>query len=136
MSEKVVATEVAEADFARWVSAMDLVDKLDPSQLDDEDKKSLAAAKTTLIQAMESGRLVVDEKGQFVFTPAVGQGPITFYEPSGATLIAMDGKKDGHSNAKMFAAMADFTKTPSATLAALKMRDLRVCQAITVLFLG
>jgi hypothetical protein len=43
MADK-IALEVAQAEFDRWAQAMDLARKLDPSGLDADDKKSLAAA--------------------------------------------------------------------------------------------
>jgi hypothetical protein len=62
--------------------------------------------------------------------------PITFYEPTGASLMAMDRKKKAEDIGKLYATMADMTKQPIKRFAGMKYRDLKVCIAITSLFLG
>jgi hypothetical protein len=103
--------------------------------MDAEDLKSFDEAKRRIIKAICSGRLVVDEKGQPVFTPTSGD-PITFHEWTGASLMAMDQKKKDQAIGKVYAAMADMTKQPAVRFAKMLGRDLKVCQAITGLFLG
>ncbi len=128
-----VALEVAEAEFTRFAEAMDL--DLDKSKMDADDQKSLAEVKAKVLRAMEDGRLVIDEKGQPVFTPHSGAA-ITFYEPTGASFMAMDSKKKGQDIAKMYAVMADMTHVDAKVFATMANRDLKVCQAVVSLFLG
>lgn len=134
-TKEVVAREVAEQEFDRFIGEMDL--EVDPAQMDDEEKRDLALAKQRILSAMLDGRLVVDEKGQPVFTPKDGPGTaITFFEPTGASLMAADQKKRNHSMGKMLAILSDMTKQPAARFAKMKQRDLRVCLSVQVLFLA
>lgn len=136
MSSK-VAREVAEAEFERWAEAMGLSRKLDPAKLDDNDRKSLAQQKNLLLDAIEDGNLVVNESGEFVFTPVKGdQGPLTFPEPDGAMLKAVDQAKQGEAVARDHKLLGAITKTSAARFASMKARDLAVCTAVMVLFLG
>ncbi len=128
-----VATEVAEAEFNRFVEAMDL--DVDVSKMDTDDAKAYAEAKGKIVGAIERGRLVVDEKGQPVYTTQDGT-TITFYEPTGASFMATDGKKKEQTVAKMMALLADMTRKPAGTFTKLQNRDFRICQTIVTLFLG
>ena len=135
MAEAKVSLEVCESEFERFAEAMGL--EFDPTTMGEDDKKSLSAAKDRLFKAMQAGSLVIDESGRAVFTPQMGdKSPITFNEPMGSSLMAMDQKKKDHDVAKMFAFMADSTKQPPSRFAAMANRDLKVCQSITMLFLG
>src|SRR4051812_2500859 len=99
-----VAKDVAEAEFDRWVDAMDLSSKLDPATLGDEDKRLQAEHKRVIVEALMKGSLVVNAQGEFEFTPVASdnKGTITFYEPTGASFLAADQAKQGHSVAKMY----------------------------------
>jgi hypothetical protein len=138
MSEPVVAKEVAEADFDRWLAEMGLSEKCDPARLNDEDKRSLAAVKELLIGALMSGSLVVDAGGCFVFTPtkSADQTPITFYEPTGASYMAMDLAKRDQGVQKTIKFLADMTKQNPTRFAKMVNRDLSVCSAISAIFLA
>lgn len=134
--QQVVATDVAEEEFDRFCEAMDL--DVDPKGMDDEDKKSFNDARRKLVRAIELGRLAIDEKGQPVYTPyeSALKTPITFREPTGASLMAMDHKKKNHDVSKMFATMADMSGQPITRFASMLKRDLNVCLAVTNLFMG
>lgn len=140
MAEKKVATEVAEIEFNKFVSMMAL--DVDPKGMDDEDRKSFVQAKRRIVEAIEDGRVVINDKGEPVFTP-VGNGtanedlsPITFREPKGDALMAMDMKRDGHNVAKTYASMSAQTGQEMARFAKMAARDLRICMALYVLFFG
>lgn len=128
--------EVAEQEFARFVDKMDL--DVDDSMLNEEDKGALITNRRRFIRAIKKGALVVDEDGVPTFTPVKSENknPITFFEPTGASLMAMDRKKEGADVGKMFAIMADFTKQNQAVFASLLTSDLNVCMAISTLYLG
>lgn len=135
MGEQKVAADVAEQEFKRFTDAMDL--DVDPAGMDDEDKRSFNDAKRRIIAALCNGSLVIDEKGQPVFTPSLGNTqPITFFEPTGASLMAGDQKKKGHDHARMFAVMGDMTRQPATRFANMPSRELKVCLSIAGLFLG
>lgn len=131
----VIAPEVAEAEFKRWVEAMDLTKKTDPTGMDEEDKKSLLDAKDIVLLAICSGHLVVTDDGSIVYTPKIGNtSPITFPEPDGKVLLAMDQKRSGHDVNKTYAALANWTKETEARFINMKRRDWVVVQAVFVLF--
>ena len=132
----IIGSDVAENEFLRFIETMDL--DVDPDGMDDEDKSNLKDARRRIVRAISGGALVINEDGDPVYTPKVGadRNPITFYEPDGGSIMAMDTKKRGHDVAKLYATMADLTKTSVAKFTKMKQRDLSVCQAITVLFLG
>lgn len=132
-SEEKVAPDVAKHEFHRFLEKMDI--DVDPTGWDDEDKRSFAEAERRVVGAIVSGRLAIDESGCPVFSPGKGD-PITFYEPTGATLMAMDQKKRGHDNGKMMAAMADMTRESIKRYAAMPHRDLKLCLSIVALFMG
>ena len=135
MSEKKVAAEVAQQEFDRFVEAMGL--DVDPKGWTDEDKQSFDEAKRKILGAMESGRLVIDEEGRAVYTPAlVNTAPITFYEPTGADLMAIDQAKKGANISAAFKMLAAMTKTEHTRFAKMANRDLKICQALQALFLA
>lgn len=132
-NESKIPRELAESEFERFAEAMDL--DIDRTRMDADDQKGLDEAKQVLFRAMERGQLVIDEKGQPVFTPSSGE-PITFYEPTGASFISMDAKKKDHQVAKLIAIMADITRLPEKIFSKLPNRDFKVCRTIVTLFLG
>lgn len=131
-----VAQEVAEQEFDRFVDAMRL--DVDPAGWDDEDKKSFTDSRNKILAAMRTGSLVIDERGQPSYTPSYGDNtqPVVFYRPTGATLMAMDGRKKGHDQAKLLAAMADMTRENASRFAKMDLYDLKVCQSVMLLFLA
>jgi len=131
-----IAKEVAEQEFDRFVDLMDL--DVDTDGMDEDDKKSFTQQKDKLISAIQTGALVVEDTGEPVFTPQRTEGatPIKFYEPTGASLMAMDRKKKTEDIGKLYAAMGDMTKTNAGLFSKMRMPDLKICMAITTLFLG
>lgn len=133
MSELVVAASVAEDEFQRFADAMDL--DVDVERMDKDDRDAFGRNKRRITRAIELGRLVIDDKGQPVYTPQNG-ATITFYEPSGASLLSMDKKKDGENVAKTYATMADMTRTSAERFSSMPARDLKICQSLYLLFLA
>lgn len=133
-----IATEVCESDFAHFCEAMDI--DVDPKGQDDDDKKSLQDCKRTMMRAMERGFLVVSENGEPVYTPVGGdpdfRSVITFHEPKGEAWTARDSVKDGHDTKKLYASMASMTGLSVARFNRMAARDLKVCVAVALLFLG
>lgn len=136
MKEYKVDAKTAENEIDRFATAMDL--DLDTSEMDEEDRKALDQQKRVLILSIQKGNLVVNDNGEPVFTPTIGDNlePLTFYEPSGASFMTMDKKKKNHDVAKMYGIMGDMTKTYPKVFSQMKHRDSKVCQAIVTLFLG
>lgn len=132
----VVANEVAEAEFERFLEVMDL--DFDAKGMDDEDRKGFLDSKQKFIRAIRRGSLVVNDRGEPVFTPVKDQSqrPITFHEPDGACMMARDQKKASHDVAKMYATLAAMTHEDAKRFARMPSRDLKVCEAILLLFLA
>ena len=135
MTDKIVK-EVAEQEFNRFVESMDL--DVDPADMDEDDRKGFTQQKDRVISAIQLGSLVIKDSGEPVFTPqrTNDADAITFHEPTGASLMAMDRKKKTEDIGKLYAAMGDITKTHANVFSKMKMADLKVCMAITTLFLG
>lgn len=134
--ESKVALEVAEQEFSRFVELMDL--DVETSGMDEEDRKSFEQQKHRILVAIQAGALIINEAGEPVYTPqrSSGTGPITFYEPTGASLMAMDRRKKGEDVSKLYAIMSDITKTHVSTFAKMRIADLKVCQAVLTFFLA
>lgn len=137
MTEQKVALEVAEAEFERFAEAMDL--DLDPSKMDEEDLTAFNKQKGRILRAVQRGALVFNEDGEAVYTPyhpkSGHKEPITFHERTGASLMAMDGKKKGHDVAKTYAVLADMCKVHQNVFAGLVGPDVKTCEAIFALLM-
>ena len=135
--ENPVALEVAEAEFDRFADKMDL--DLDTSLMDAEDLGQFAKQKRRILRAMERGDLTVNEGGEAVYTPSNARSkhsdPITFHERTGASLMAMDGKKKGHDVAKTYAVMSDMCRVHPNVFAGLAGNDAKVCEALFALLM-
>jgi len=130
-----VAQEGAEAEFRRFGETMDL--DFVTARMDDEDSKAFEKQKGIFIRAVRLGRLIVDQDGQPVYTPQMGDvKSITFYEPDGACIMAIDEAKKNHDVTKSFKVLRAVTKQSDGVFAKMKNRDLKVCQAVINLFLG
>jgi hypothetical protein len=125
-AEPKIAQEMAEAEFDRFASEMDL--DIDVDLMDAEDLTAFLKQKRRFIAAIMDGSLVINDDGEAVYTPRKSGDiqPLTFHERTGASTMAMDGKKKGHDVAKTYAVMADLTKTHSSTFAKMKGIDIMV----------
>lgn len=140
-ADEKVAAEAAEQEFRRWADAMDIAWKFDADSLaamDDKDRKDFSVQKRIVIDGIRFGRLGCNEQGEFVFTPQVGNtSPLTFHEPDGAALLAIDKvNKEFHGVTKTFAVLGAITGQPPNRFAPMKNRDLSVCQAVLGFLLG
>ena len=135
MSDEKNSIEFCEAEFERFAREMDLDFSAD--KMDAESRVDFARLKGIFINAMRDGHLIVNEKGEPVYTPKVEpRDPITFHEPRGSTYMAADSKKKDHDITKTFASMAEMTKQDVKRYANMPARDLKVCTALLQLFLG
>ncbi len=132
-----IALEVAEAEFDRFAESMDL--DVDTSKLDAEDLTSFNKIKDRIIRAMQRGALVINDNGEAVYTPqrpnSKHKDAITFHERTGASLMAMDGKKKGHDVAKTYAILADMCRVHPSTFAGLAGQDIKVCEGLFALLM-
>lgn len=132
-----IAPEVAEAEFQRFAEAMDL--DVDVSKLDAEDLTAFNKSKDRILRAMSTGALMINENGEAVFTPqrpsSKHKESITFHERTGASLMAMDGKKKGHDVSKTYAVMGDMCRVHPNVFAGLAGPDIKVCEALFALLM-
>lgn len=132
MEDVKVIKEVAEKEFDRFAEKMDL--DLDTSVMDEEDLTAFTKQKSRVVRAIERGHLVINENGEAVYTPyraaSLHKEPITFHERTGASIMAMDGKKKGHDAAKMYAILADICREHPKTFAGLAGEDIKICEAL------
>ncbi len=131
-----LSKEAAETELNRFVKAMDL--DVDPSTMDEKEKQGFDECKRRVLAALCSGSLVVDEKGQPIYTPIAdaNKTPLTFYEPDGACWMAIDQAKAGHDMTKNMLFLVAMTKTEKSRFAKMPNRDLKVCLAIASLAMG
>lgn len=136
MAENKISVEMAEQEFDRFAEAMDL--DFDTSGMDADDVKGFEHNKSIITKAIQKGALIVDEDGQPVYTPQRTKDikPIIFHEPTGASLMAMDGGKKTEDVKKLYHVMADVTKRDAKLFSSMKMADLKICMAVITLFLG
>lgn len=132
MKDFKVNPETAAQEFDQWVEVMDL--DLDVSEMDAEDLTAFNKQKRKILQAVQRGSLTFNDDGEAVYTPSNAkskrQDAITFYERTGASMMAMDGKKKGHDIGKTYAVMGDMCKVHPSTFAGLVGIDGKVCEAI------
>ncbi len=132
-----VSKDFAEQEFNRFADAMDL--DFATSDMDAEDLMAFNRQKSKLVHAIMKGSLVFNDDGEAVYTPShprtVRQDPITFHERSGASLMAMDGKKKNHEVAKTYAVLAEMCKVHPGVFAGMVGRDVKVCESLFALLM-
>ena len=137
MNEEPIVLEVAEKEFERFVEEMDL--DLDTSSMDAEDLTAFNKQKKRIINAVMRHHLVFNDKGEAVYTPyherSKYKEPITFHERTGASLMAMDGKKKNHDVAKTYAVLADMCEVHQGVFAGLVGPDVKTCEALFALLM-
>jgi len=135
--EIVIAREVAELEFDRFIDAMDIL--IDTTKLDAEDLTGYTKQKDRIVEAVCRGDLVFNEDGEAVYTPSHKKSkhtdPITFHERTGASLMAMDGKKKGHDVAKTYAILGNMCAVHPNVFAGLVGRDVKLCEALFALLM-
>jgi len=135
--ENTIVPEMAEAEFNRFVELMDL--DLDTSEMDAEDLTAFKKQKKRIIKSITTGDLIVNDEGEAVFTPSNARSKhkdaLTFHERTGASLMAMDTKKNNHNVAKTYAVMADMCQVPQKVFAGLAGSDIKVCEALFALLM-
>jgi hypothetical protein len=125
--------ETAEHELQRFLDAMDLVMSTDG--MDENDKRDYTKDRDTLVRAIMSRRVDVNDVGECTLHTRDDKH-ITFHEPTGASLLAMDKKKPTQEVGKLYAAMADFCKVPPVTFSKMGNSDLKIAMAIYLLFLA
>lgn len=129
--------ETAEQEFNRFAESMDL--ELDTSDMDSEDLTAFTKQKNRIIKALMVGSLIINDNGEAVYTArnekSKHKDAITFHERTGASLMAMDGKKKNHDVTKTYAILGDMCKVHPKVFAGLVGVDIKLCEAIFALLM-
>ena len=135
--ENKIAADVAQAEFERFTDAMDI--DVDTAELDAEDLTAFTKQKNRIIRAIQNGSLIINDNGEAVYTPcrpaSKHTDAITFHERTGASLMAMDGKKKNHDVAKTYAVLADMCRVHPKIFAGLSGTDVKICEALFALLM-
>lgn len=126
---------VARAEFARFCDLFDL----NIDEMDEEDQESFEKHALKIRRRIMKGRMSVDDDGQLTVVlkaPVRGVESVTFYEPKGSALLALDkAKKDRNIDALQHAVVA-MTRTSKELLKGMHGADVKTCQEIVVLFIA
>lgn len=138
MTEPKVSKEVAEDEFVRMCEARDL--DVDTSDMDEEDKKRLESLRKSIVKAIMLGRIVVLEDGTVevrLRRPVDQVAVIRFGRPTGATLVALSGKKTKSNIEDAYLAAANMSDVPKAIFDRLDYQaDGKLVTELVPLFLG
>lgn len=134
MAEPKIVESVAEQEFQRFAEAMDL--DVDTGAMNQETLALFERHHRVIVRALMNGSLVIDDKGQPVFTPraAADKEPIIFAEPKGDSQMAADQKKKDQNVAKLYAQLAAWTGCSMKRFSDMPQRDLKVCEALFIIF--
>lgn len=137
MKKDTIALEVAMKDFDTFTEKMDL--DFDTTGMDAEDLTAFNKQKNRILRSIQRGDLVINDNGEAVFTPAniksKHKEAITFHERTGASLMAMDGKKKNHDVSKTYAIMGDMCGIHQGVFSSLVGGDIKVCEALFALLM-
>jgi hypothetical protein len=135
-TKPVVDAETAGDELRRFGDAFNL--DFDKAEMDAEDRAGFDYNCKLFKKGIMQGSIVVDEGGMPSFTPQYSENrrAFEFKEPTGASFLEADKKKKDHDFAKTYAVIGEMTGTSVQIVAALVIRDLKILQAISNLFLG
>ena len=131
----IVNEETAILEFERFAESMCI--EIDTSKMGLDDVESFEEQKVIIVKAICNNSLIITETGEPVYTPvrSENKNPITFYEPKGSTLAASDRRSKNQEYAKLYETMGALTKTHAGIFSKMSYSDLKICSALTILFL-
>jgi hypothetical protein len=128
-----IAKEVAEKEFEKLCANRRIVSDL--TELDDLEKSIFLSRKAKLVRLMMNGSLVLQEKGELVYTPVTdGVTPITFHRATAAVLMEGDSAKGSVERLLLMATA--LTKSEDGRLAKLEIPDFRAVDEITAFLIA
>lgn len=132
-----VSQEVAEEEFGRWAEAWDI--DTETGAMADDDREVFKDMAARLRRKIRHGDLAIDEEGNPRFQPKFS-GPdapeLTFRIPTGADRLGWDKYKERENVHRIFSSLATMTGQTSAHFSKMDGRDLKVAEAIALLYLG
>jgi hypothetical protein len=136
MSGSKVAREVAMAEIARWCDAWDI--DTETGAMAEDDRGVFQNMTDRLTRKVCQGNLWIDDEGNPHFSPQFSEdrGELTFRIPSGADRLSWDKYKDRETIHRIFATLSGMTGQPPAYFSKMDGRDLKVAEALALLYLG
>lgn len=134
MKKGKVAREVAEQEFARLCEA-NRVDH-DTADLTEAELAEWSELREGIVRDLERGTLIVGEDGRPTYTPPGSAKAVTFYAPTGATLMALETYAGARNISNLIAAMADMTRTDRGEFGKMPARDVQACARLAKIFLA
>ncbi len=136
-SKIAMSEELAMDEVRRWADANDI----DITSTNSEGKKVLDAAVPKLARAVQSGRLVVNDSGDFEYTVSqrsagLSGEKITFTAPTGAAYMSTDSFNEQQSVHKTLAMAAAMTGKDIGWFAKLHNSDYKVVGYIVSFFIA
>lgn len=137
-TESKVNREEAEREFDQWCAENELpYTEEDMEAIGEETADQLRQARYIIVKAVMAGHMIFNDEGFPVYTPhhrrSKDKNPITFYEQTGATMLAAppgNSKRGPTPERKLFAMLEDITKTGTGRFSGLAGVDLKVCMAV------
>jgi hypothetical protein len=127
--EQVIDAETAELEFERFCKSMRI-------RASKKEGPEFEKQKRVFIDAVCSGRLVVDEQGRAVFCPEEGD-PLVFSRPKAQAFVDL-GKtgKDGNEILGLVQSLCSILSVSMARINQLYEAELQILLALRALFLG
>jgi hypothetical protein len=133
--QDVISQEVASQEFERWAETWD-IDTAEGFMAEDE-REVFKGMRSRLERKIRAGALVIDDEGNPHFTPQFSDVPaMTFKIPTGADRLGWDKYKERESIHRIFSSLGSMTGQASAVFSRMDGRDLKVAEAIALLYLG
>lgn len=128
-----ITREVAEVEFDRFCSKMDL--EFETDLMSEDDVNAFRKQKRRITNAIQRGSLIIDDTGHAVYTPVNQEvdKPLRFSQFGGLAISSTDGKKRDDRALQLHAMMAQMAKVGPHTFVKMKGIDTKVCMAITML---
>jgi hypothetical protein len=130
--KNVIDEQTAIVEFERFLEEFEL--DFDVEKMDEDDLKGFTEQKSKFVKAVMRGRLKLNDDNNAVYKTTDGL-ELTFHEPTGAAFSSTDAAKVRENIKKKNILLGSITKTAPQTFAKMKQRDLKICDAILMLFL-
>lgn len=133
MAEPKIAEEVAQADFLRMCETFRV--DLDETSMTDAEKADLKSLRAEVVKDIRAGRLVISAEGFPTYNP-VGQKPLVFKKPTGATMMALETHPGEKNISNTMAALTDMTESSAGLFSKMEARDVQRLMRLGKLFLA
>lgn len=138
MENKIIAPEMAEHEFGRFVRIWDI--DPDTGVMSVDDKSTFDSQKGRIIKELCRSNATLDEEGRFIYKlqHPKKDGALTelIFDISRGNKAVMDGFKDREMMKKTAAYIGSLTGQPVQTFLNLDPRDQKFAEALVVLFLA